>query len=164
MNWLPGLLRLFNVFDWGRVWSGMFEAFKNMIRDLGSWFGNLDFGNLLRNGLNGMKNVIRDMFVNVLGSIPGTEGIIDGIIAGTNAIRFADGGRPTGSNVLSLLNDGVGRMSGQETVINAPATSAFAPLLDMINAIGRGDTYNQQSQTNINYGSTPIPLSASFDI
>jgi len=162
--WLPGLLGLFALFKWDNVWSGMFDAFKNTIINIGSWFGKLSWSNLLRDGLNSMKNIIRDMFVNILKVIPGTDGIREAITQGANAIRFADGGRPTGSNVLSLLNDGVGRMSGQETVINAPATSAFAPLLDMINAIGRGDTYNQQSQTNINYGTSPVPLSAGFEI
>lgn len=72
-------------------------------------------------------------------------------------LTLAEGGLVSGgNNVPTLLNDGKGRMAGNEYVVNAPATNMFLPMLEAMNNLGKGggNVNNSKTftQTINNYG------------
>jgi hypothetical protein len=79
---------------------------------------------------------------------------------------WATGGEITsGKDVMAKLNDGTGRMAGNEFVMNAPATKMFSSLLNAMNGMGEsaGNTYTQNSNyTMNNYGYSSARSYTSF--
>lgn len=130
---------ILDVFE--NIWSSIQKIFSNdIIRDLVNLY--------LIDPLNLVLNNIPDAVIN---AIPGLNGQIKGLLQ-DGIPRLANGGMLSGSNRLALLNDGKGKMAGQEMVINAPATSMFSPLLAAMNEMGKnGSTSINNSRTvNIN--------------
>ena len=119
-------------------------------------------------GVRNFVNSVVGSFNSVINAINGVVTRIPGVSSGIPTLQyFARGGlvgdgRPATGAVPAVLNDGRGRLAGQEYVVNAPATRQFLPLLEAMNNIGlgRGDTNNTTTvnkntgnQYN-NYGST----------
>lgn len=119
------------------IWEGIQNIFSS---DLFKGIINL----AIIDPLNTLLNLIPDKVIDIL---PGVNDDVKSLLK-DGLPRLANGGMLAGKNRMAMLNDGKGRMAGQEFVVNAPATSMFGPLLQAMNNAGRnGSTSINNSRT-----------------